>query len=232
MAAKREKQLGLTFPTHGGKREGAGRKPASKRPPVHQVRRPRVPRGGPVHVTLRVRRDVPSLRSRRFIRDFQSRMRAGCERGEFRVCHYSIQRDHIHLVVEASGKEALGRGMKSVGIRLARTVNRVFGRVGPVLFGRYHLRVLRTPHEVRHALAYVLLNARKHWRQRNGANPPVVLDVASSGAWFDGWKRPPPEREPPPPRPVATPRSFLLRRGWRRHGLVDPAETPGSPAAR
>ena len=173
-----------------------------------------MPKRATAHVTLRVRRDVPSLRSRRFIREFHARMGAGCERGEFRVCHHSIQRDHVHLVVETISKEALGRGMKSVGTRLARTVNRVFGRVGPVLFGRYHLRVLRTPREVRNALAYVLLNARKHWRQRNGIAPPVVLDIASSGAWFDGWKRPPPNAEPTIPSRVARPRYWLLRKGW------------------
>ncbi len=177
-----------------------------------------------------MQRDVPSLRDRRFVREFAARLRRGCERGEFRVCHYSIQRDHVHFVVEAAGKEALGRGMKSVGIRLARTVNRVFERVGPVLFGRYHLRVLRTPREVRNALAYVLLNARKHWRQKNGSAPPVALDIASSGAWFDGWKRPPPIAEAKGPRPVAPPRFWLLREGWRRRGLVDPAEVPGSAA--
>jgi REP element-mobilizing transposase RayT len=226
--AKRGKQLELVFRSHGGKREGAGRTPASKRPLVHHVKRPKVPKGSPAHVTLRVRRDVPSLRNRGFIRDFQERLRRGCERGEFRVCHFSIQRDHVHLVVEAAGKEALGRGMKSVGIRLARTVNRVFGRTGPVLFGRYHLRILRTPREVRNALAYVLLNARKHWRQWNGAAPPVVLDIASSGAWFDGWKRPPPMLEPRGSAPVARPRFWLLRKGWRERGLVDPAEVPGS----
>jgi len=226
--AKREKQLDLGFRSHGGRREGAGRKPSSTRPPVHHVRRPKVPKGSPAHVTVRVRRGVPSLRSRRFLRDFQSRMRAGCERGEFRVCHYSIQRDHVHLVVEAAGKEALGRGMKSVGIRLARAINRVFERTGPVLLGRYHLRVLRTPREVRHALAYVLLNARKHWKKRNGIAPLVVLDIASSGAWFDGWKRPPPPTEPKGIPPVAPARFWLLREGWRRRGLVDPAEVPGA----
>ena len=226
--ARRDKQIELTFRTHGGKRAGAGRKPSSRRPPVHHVKRPKVPKGSPAHVTLRVRRGVPSLRSRRFIRDFQSRLRVGCERGDFRVCHFSIQRDHVHLVVEAAGKEALGRGMKSVGIRLARTVNRVFGRIGPVLFGRYHLRVLRTPREVRNALAYVFHNARKHWRQRNGNAPPVVLDIASSGAWFDGWKRPPPSAEATGSSPVARPRYWLLRKGWRQRGLVDPAEVPGA----
>jgi REP element-mobilizing transposase RayT len=218
----------MKFRSHGGARDGAGRKPASLRPPVHHVKRPSVPLGCPSHVTLRVRRDVPSLRSRRFVEEFRVSLREGCERGDFRVCHYSIQRDHLHLVVEAAGKEALGRGMKAVAARLARAVNRVFGRKGPVLFGRYHLRVLRSPREVRNALAYVLLNARKHWRQRNGAPPPVRLDAASSGAWFDGWKRSPPTTEVRGLREVAQAHSWLLRKGWRNHGLVDPAETPGA----
>src|SRR2546425_12240207 len=112
----------------------------------------------PLHVTLRVHRDIPSLRSRRFIREFRTSLRNACERREFRVGRYSIQRDHLHMVVESSGKEALARGMKAVASRFARAVNRIFGRTGPVLFGRYHLRVLRTPREVRNALAYVLLN--------------------------------------------------------------------------
>jgi REP element-mobilizing transposase RayT len=178
-------------------------------------------------VTLRVRRDIPSLRSRRFVREFQASLHAACERLEFRVCHYSIQRDHLHIVVEADDKEALARGMKAVAARFARAVNRIFRRKGPVLLGRYHLRTLRTPREVRNALAYVLLNARKHWRQRYGAPPPVRLDVASSGAWFDGWKRSPPSTGKTSPRAVARARTWLLVKGWRQHGLVDLAELPG-----
>jgi REP-associated tyrosine transposase len=211
----------------GGRRTGAGR-PRGPRPVVYHVGRPSVPGYCPSHVTLRVRRDVPSLRSRRFLREFRQSLRRACERKGFRVCHYSLQCDHLHLVVEAAGKESLGRGMKSVAARLARAVNRVFRRKGPVLLGRYHLHILRTPREVRNALAYVLLNVRKHWRQRNGSPPPVRLDVASSGAWFDGWTRPPPMLEEPPLRDVAPPRTWLLTKGWRSHGLVDPVETPGT----
>ena len=119
--------------------------------------------------------------------------------------------------------------MKSIGSRLARAVNRVFQRSGPVLDGRYHLRLLKTPREVRNALAYVLLNARKHFSQRTGTAPPVRLDEASSGRWFAGWRRrlrgPTGEGSV---REVAFPRSWLLSTGWRRHGLVDPAELPGA----
>jgi REP element-mobilizing transposase RayT len=181
----------------------------------------------PAHVTLRVRNGLPSLRDRRFLSEFQPSLRAACNRADFRVCHYSVQRDHVHMLVEAAGKESLARGMKAVAARLARAVNRVFRRTGPVLFGRYHLRALRTRREVRNALAYVLLNVRKHWRQQYGSPPPVRLDAASSGAWFDGWKRSPPTVGRPGLHGVAPPRTWLLAKGWRRHGLIDPAETPG-----
>jgi len=190
-----------------------------------------VPRQCPSHVTLRLRSGTPGLRSRRFLRHLRPSLRKACERPGFRVVHYSVQRNHLHLLVESAGKEALGRGMKAISARVARAAQRAFGISGPVLHGRYHLRILRTPREVRRALAYVLLNARKHWRERHGSSPPESLDAASSGRWFDGWRRVPGSREPPPEieetPEVAPAHTWLLSVGWRRHGLVDPAEVPG-----
>jgi hypothetical protein len=127
--------------------------------------------------------------------------------------------------------------MKAVASRLAHAVQRVFGWRGPVLFGRYHLRVLRTPREVRNALAYVLLNGRKHGQQRHGAPPPVQLDAASSADAFDGWRgggmraRGQENATAAGPAAVARARTWLLGVGWRRHGLIDPAEVPGRHAA-
>ena len=190
-----------------------------------------MPRQCPSHVTLRLRRGTPSLRNRRFLHQLRPSLRKACERRGFRVVHYSVQRNHLHLLVESAGKEALGRGMKAISARVARAAQRAFALEGPVLHGRYHLRILRTPREVRNALTYVLLNARKHWHERHGASPPERLDAASSGRWFDGWRRTPASREPPPEPPaypeVAPPRTWLLSSGWRRHGLIDPAEVPG-----
>ena len=187
-----------------------------------------MPGNCPSHVTLRVRAGTPSLRNRDFVRELRASLRRACSRPGFRVVHYSVQRNHLHLLVESAGKEALGRGMKAVGSRVARAVQRVFGGRGAVMHGRYHLRILRTPREVRNALAYVLLNARKHWRERHQALPPVRLDEASSARWFEGWRRAPASREPPGGSPeVAPARTWLLTTGGRRHGLVDPAEVPG-----
>lgn len=170
---------------------------------------------------------MPSLRTRRFVNEFRRKLRPAAERGDFRVVHYSIQRDHVHLIVESAGKEALGRGMKSICSRLAFAVNRVFRLSGRVLDGRYHLHVLRSRREVRNALAYVLLNVRKHWKQRKGAAPAAGVDEASSGRWFDGWREWGAARSRAGPPEVARPRTWLLQKGWRRYGLIDLAEVPG-----
>jgi hypothetical protein len=125
--------------------------------------------------------------------------------------------------------------MKSVAARLARALNRVARRSGPVLGGRYHHHSLRSPREVRRTLAYVLLDARRHLAKRRraaGAAAPGV-DPASSARWFDGW-RPEVAIRPPEPRArceAARPRTWLLRVGWRRHGLVDPGEGTKSAVA-
>jgi REP element-mobilizing transposase RayT len=225
----------LSFDDHrrrtgrGGPRAGAGR-PRGRRTVVYHVRRDALPTECPVHVTLRVRSGIDSLRSRTFVRVLKRSLREACVRA--RLVHFSVQRDHLHLILEATSKQALGSAMKSISARVARAVQRVFHCKGPVLLGRYHMRALRTPREVRNAIAYVLLNVRKHWRERTGGKPPVRLDEASSAHWFDGWTRSVQpllsSREPPS---TAEPRTWLLRVGWRRHGLIDPAEVPGKAKA-
>jgi REP-associated tyrosine transposase len=119
--------------------------------------------------------------------------------------------------------------MMAVGARLARAVNRTYRRRGPVLAERFHARALRTPREVRNAIAYVLLNARRHARRIWSG---LAVDPASSGRWFDGWRRNPlMDVRMSDPIPVARPRTWLLAIGWRRHGLIDPSEIPGGKHA-
>jgi hypothetical protein len=215
----------------GGAREGAGRKPAV-RPRVLHRRRVEFPGRLPGLVTIRVRKDVPSLRIARLVGALERGFRHGAERGDFRVVHYSMQHDHVHLLVEAEGARALASGMKSVTTRLARAVNRIHFRRGPVVDGRFHHRALATPREVRSALAYVLMNSRKHAAARGEALAARArtLDPASSGRWFEGWSEP---QAPPADRPaVAEARTWLLRAGWQRHGLIRTDEIPGGKIPR
>jgi REP element-mobilizing transposase RayT len=163
----------------------------------------------------------------RIVAAFEAALRDACERGRFHVAHYSLLRNHAHLIVEATSTRDLACGMKSIGARLARAVNRTSGRRGSVLADRYHLHVLRTPREVRNAIAYVLLNARKHAAQFGRAvRRTTGIDAASSGRWFAGWRtRIQGARDAPA---VASPRTWLLAVGWRRFGLIDPSEVPGT----
>jgi hypothetical protein len=232
MANTDQLSLELKQPMHwGGSRPGAGRKAGVRARVLHR-RREEFPGRLPGLVTIRVRKDVPSLRIGRLVGALERGLRRGAERGEFRVVHYSVQHDHVHLLVEAAGAPALARGMKSVTARLARAVNRVHCRRGPVVDGRFHHRALATPREVRSALAYVLLNSRKHAAARGEALEARVptRDPASSGRWFDGWREP---QAPPADRPaVAGARTWLLRAGWQRHGLIRSDEIPGGKIPR
>jgi REP element-mobilizing transposase RayT len=180
-------------------------------------------------VTLRLRPGLPSLRDVRVVRTIERSFAKGCEREEFRLVHYSLQGNHAHLIIEARDRFALGRGMMAIGSRLARAVNRVARRTGPVLADRYHLRLLPTPREVRSALRYVLLNARRHAaKARHTVTKVVRLDPASSARWFDGWRRSAPAQAVArAPAAVAEARTWLLKIGWRRHGLLDPRDVPG-----
>lgn len=89
------------------------------------------------------------------------------------------------LTGEADSSAALARGMKAVSIRVARAINRWRGEKGKVFADRYHVHVLATPREARHALAYLLNNFRKH----GVADAKAAVDPCSSAASFDGWKR-------------------------------------------
>ena len=176
----------------------------------------------PVLLTLRAASNVPSLRSIALFAAVQDSIARGSE-PEFRVLHFSVQQDHVHAIVEADSHDALTGGVRGLVIRIALAVKRV-ARVGRVWGDRYHARALTTPREVRHAIAYVLLNFRKHLRA------PAGIDPRSSGPWFDGWERP----SPPPrrPRPTAAPKTWLAAIGWRRHGLITLREAPAPSPPR
>jgi REP element-mobilizing transposase RayT len=221
----RKPQLEIAFRTWGGRRNDAGRKPRDpRRPSTPHTARPAHSHGDPVHVTLRARRRAPRLRAELPFCALRAAI-AKASRDEFRVLHFSVQADHVHLIVEAGDRRALSRGVQGLAIRLARGLNREIGRRGPLWGDRWNGRALKTPREVRHTLVYVLANARKH---REDVGP---LDACSSAAWFDGWADAPAGaleslRARAGPEAVHAPRTWLARTGWRRHGLLSVWEAP------
>ena len=151
------------------------------------------------------------------------------------MIEFSIQTNHLHLVVEASGAAALGAGMQTLGIRLALRLNRRVGRRGKLFATRYHGRVMRSPREVRNVLRYVLLNARHHAKH---ALARRWIDPYSSAPWFGGWAlridttmhwvRALVAEAPPTVRAE----TWLLGEGWLRYGRLAFDDVPGDPHAR
>ena len=220
MARRLPKQLSLPAPrTWGGRRIGAGRKPAHPRPNVSHAPRPAHDPRYPVHVTLRAARGLKSLRSEPAFQALSLAF-AAASRQDFRIVHFSVQTDHVHIIVEADAADSLRAGINGLSCRMARALNLIWRRGGAVWSDRPHSRALATPREVRNGFVYVLLNFRKHLRAAPGVDP------RSSGAWFDGWSHCP----PPPTQscPVASARTWLGTVGWRRAGgPIDTADAPG-----
>jgi len=221
----RSRQLSLPLHTHGGRRPGAGRKPGP-RPIVPRVARPALASRFPVHVTLRVLESMPSLRAEPVFGVLCGALSAGADRLGMRVVEYSAQGDHLHLIVEARDATSLRSGMQGLSIRIAKAINRLTERQGKVFADRYHVRILRTPREVRNALVYVLNNAHKH-AAASGRRAPRGVDPYSSGPWFDSWREPAQCRAAAPRASVPA-RTWLLATGWRRHGLLEVGELPGA----
>jgi len=162
-------------------------------------------RGWAVHVTLRVREHVWNLRSRRCFSVIESAFAAARERFGMRIVHFSVQGNHIHLLIETTNNEALARGMQGLTIRIAKALNRVMHRRGRVFADHYHSRVVRTPTEAARALEYVLRNFAHH-AQRWGEEVREDERDPFSSAGCRG-------ADPPP---VCEPRTWLLSVGWRR----------------
>lgn len=225
--------------THGGRRQGAGR-PKRKDSGVPHRQREALAVRFPVHVTVKLRSGLPRLRQKGEYAAVRAAFAAGCKGpsrptraggagGAFRLTHYAVLNDHLHLIVEASNRDALSRGLQGLLIRVARGLNKLWQRRGAVFADRYHDHILRTPRETRNALRYVLGNGKKHAAEGREVWVPQAIDTYTSAPWFDGFRETILVRGLEAiVRPVTDARTWLLTAGWRRHGLLSVCDLPRS----
>jgi REP element-mobilizing transposase RayT len=220
-------QQQLEFPearTHGGRRKGAGR--PKRRDGVAHAQRAKVSRHDPRLVTMKCVSGLPALRTRPAARVVACCI-ADAHGRRFRIVHYSIQVNHIHLIVEAALEKGLGDGMRALGSRVALALNRLWSRRGSLFAERYHDVVLRSLRQVRNALRYVLNNHLKHRAQSRRAGERVQPDHFSSARYFEG------RRESGPDWTAGAPGATVARGGWKlcvgwleRYPLISFAEFP------
>jgi REP element-mobilizing transposase RayT len=184
--ARRMRQVEMRFRTWGGERARAGRKPkVAGRPMQSHLARPAFAARFPQHVTIRMLPSVWSLRSRRCFGVLQRAMWMGSvkELG-FKLVHFAVLGNHVHLLVEAHGKTALSRGMQGLNIRIARALNRLMGRHGRVLSDHYHAKILRSPSQTLRARAYLLRNAARHYGWQGPDPFASTVPLQQPGTWF------------------------------------------------
>lgn len=211
-----------------GRGRGRGRGIGEQRRPrcAHRTR-PWVSRHEPQHVTLRLRREIGHLRGERTRRAVYRSLARGCERFGTRAVHFSVQGDHVQLIVEAQDRRALTRAIKGISVRIARALNKIIGRCGPAFADRYHARGLASPRQVRDALTYVLCDYRHHAAQAGRRISRWWIDPCSSGWYFTGWRGRDGRAvsgawagDRSAPR-LAQAGTWLLRVGWRKAGLIE-----------
>ncbi len=174
------------------------------RPPVKgsglpHTRRPAVDPRHPHHVTVRVRHGTWNLRSQRSFRRIGEAFARVNEREGFRVTHFSVQGNHIHLIAEANDRRTMSNGIRALLIRIAKRLNTMMGARGPRFADRFHERALTAPTAVRNAVRYVIHNHARHLAQV-GKRAPVRDEFCSVAH----------------PALIAEPKSWLLRVGWQR----------------
>jgi REP-associated tyrosine transposase len=233
-ARKRHVQQSIEFRTWGGKRRNAGRPKSGFRASEPHKKRPALSARASAHVIIRIEEDVANLRKRRCYHAIRAALGTAYRRQDFRIVHISLQRKHVHLIVEADDERALAKGMQGFQVAAARRINEAISkqrgttRHGRVFVDRYHARILRTPTEVRHAINYVLNNWRHHDEDDGFESRSWDVDYFSSGPTFTGW------RDPIPPLPsgymplqTSKPTTWLLNVGWTRAGTISMYSRPG-----
>jgi REP element-mobilizing transposase RayT len=189
--------------------------------------RPKVRKKTALHVTVRLVREVGSLRRFKLTPAMRAAFVRTKKKDGFRLCQFSIQRDHLHLACEADSNQELSRGVQGLEISVAKRLNARLARKGKVFADRFHARVVTSPRQMRNALCYIMNNARRHGERLDPAYGGI--DPFSSAWHFDGWSHDRWRRgaRPPPGETCVVPaESWLLNEGWRRHGAVGVTEVP------
>jgi REP element-mobilizing transposase RayT len=153
---KKELQFNLFKGKLGGRRPGAGRKRIHSKGVSH-LKRETVTKRTPQHINFKFK---CSIRNKDCLKLLKQSIQNAQKQG-LKIIHFSLQSNHVHLITEAENNEVLTKGMRSLTITFSKGLKR-----GRVQLERYHLHVLKTLMEAKHAIAYVLFNEQKHTKKK------------------------------------------------------------------
>jgi putative transposase len=153
---KKQLEINLFTGKRGGRRPGAGRKRIHSTGVSH-LKREVVTKRVPQHINFKFKCSIRNKDSLKLLkRSIKNAQKMG-----LKIIHFSLQSNHIHLITEAENNEVLTKGMRALTITFAKGLNK-----GRVQLERYHLHVLKTLREIKHAVQYVLFNEQKHTKNK------------------------------------------------------------------
>ncbi len=160
--------------------KGAGR-PALHDKGIRHCERERIHKPTSLHLTIKVRDNKADIKNKSLLKALHHAIKRARLKN-IKVLHYSLEYNHIHLLVEASSNANLHQGMQALGISLAKKINAIKRLKGTVYKHRYHLRKLSSPRELKNVLHYIFNNGIHHSRTSS------ILDPYNSLPAFNNLK--------------------------------------------
>lgn len=93
-----------------------------------------------MHITAHAVAGLPSFRQPSIARIVLAQLNR-LNDGRFQIVHFSVQSNHVHLIVEADG-ESLERKMRGFMVSVAKRLNLLLARRGRVWRDRFYSRAI------------------------------------------------------------------------------------------
>lgn len=164
----------------------AGRKPIHD-PGIRHTSRPILKRPASLHLTVKVRKNKAEIKNKSVLKLLKHAIQNARRQG-LRVIHYSLEYDHVHLLIEAENNFILGRGMQSFGVTMAKGINRLKRLKGSVYKHRYHFRMIFSTRQLKYVMNYIFTNGMKHKRSKTIQDPYNSIQAEMNHSLFTNEK--------------------------------------------
>lgn len=147
----------------------AGR-PAKNDAGIRHTKRPDLTRPSSLHLTVKIEKSKANLKNKNVLAILKKAI-FNARRQGLKVIHYSLEYDHIHLIIEADNNRTLGKGMQAFGVTLAKAINRMRKVKGQVYKHRYHFRQITSSRQLKNVMTYIFNNGVKHKTSATALSP-------------------------------------------------------------
>ncbi|MGZ3787001.1 MAG: transposase [Bacteriovorax sp.] len=137
---------------------------------IRHTSRPFLKKPSSLHLTVKIKKNKAEMKNKSVF-SLLKRAILNARRQGLKVIHYSLEYDHVHLLIEAENNHILGKGMQAFGGTFSKAINRMRKLKGGVYKHRYHFRKISSARELKNVMNYIFTNGLKHKTAKNIVNP-------------------------------------------------------------